>query len=284
MTEEEILEYAEKIKEEIAEAKKMFEEDTKIPALNFKLTENEPDIFTSKIGGTPYLPNNIEIPTDKHGKQMKLLAQFDCTLLSGMPDYPHVGMLQFWLSVNYPWREHKILYYKSIDRTVKEEDILSRITPFVQGETGAFPVINGGYGIDAKLTEESMGNSDKRCKAFLWYYLAELTYGKILDEYDDDISELIEVDCTVGHKLGGYSEDPQPIDRLSYDLDFTVDLGTDEEVLLLFQLEYDHGFGKNWSDNAKIIIGDCGVMHFFIKRKDLKALDFDKACFNWSCS
>lgn len=54
--------------------------------------------------------------------------------------------------------------------------------------------------------------------------------------------------------------------------------------MLLFQLEYEHKLGRDWREGAKVVIGDCGVMNFFIKRKDLKALDFDKVMYNWSCS
>ncbi len=274
---DELNEYAEK-------AYEMFKEATKIPVLKFELTDSEPDIFSSKIGGTPYLSQNSEVPVDKRGEQMKFLAQFDCSLLSGLPDYPHTGMLQFWLSKKYPWVEHKVIYYEQIDKTVSDSDVISKIDSFEDETDVQFPVINGGYGITTHLTEESMSESDERCEEFLWHYLDVVTDGRAIDEYDDDISELIEVDYTSGHKIGGYLYDPQPRNSYEYDPDLEIDLGTDDEKLLLLQLEYDHGYGKNWQDNAKIIIGDCGVIHFFIKRKDLKQLNFDKVKYDWSCS
>lgn len=57
-----------------------------------------------------------------------------------------------------------------------------------------------------------------------------------------------------------------------------------KEMHLLFQLEYEHRCGKNWREGAKVILGDCGVINFFITRKDLKALDFSRVRYRFSCS
>lgn len=278
MTDEEVMKY-------IEEAYEMFCNATEIPALSFELTETEPDIFSSKIGGTPYIPHEMEIPTDNDSRQMKLLAQVDCRLLAELPDYPHEGMLQFWLSVKYPWKEWRVVYHKTIDTSVTEAEILSKITPFIEGETGEFPVINGGYGIETQLVYEAMSNSDERYGNMIGKYLADLTEGKIFTDYDGDINELIDSEFIGnGHKLGGYHYDPQSWTICRFDPNFKIDIGTEDEVLLLFQLEYDHKLGRDWRDGAKVVIGDCGVMNFFIKRKDLKALNFDKVMYNWSCS
>lgn len=276
MDKEQIWEYAEKAAELVDEA-------TETDALRFGLTDSEPDIFTSKIGGTPYLPHGAEIPADSAGRQMKLLAQFDCTLLEGLPDFPHTGMLQFWLNVKYPWEEWKITYHREIDRTVTEAEILAQIAPFTEGETGEFPVINGGYGIEPELVRESMSGSDERYGLLACKYLNDLTDGKYFEEYDDAY-DLFDPEHGGGHKLGGYLYDPQSWARYCYEPDAEIDLGTEEEALLLFQLRYEHGFGAHWADGAKVILGDCGVMHFFIRRKDLKALDFGKAWYDWNCS
>lgn len=276
MEEELIWEYAEK-------AAEMLDDATLTEALNFELIDSEPDLFTSKIGGTPYLPHGAAIPTDSDGRQMKLLAQFDCALLTGMPDFPHEGMLQFWLNVKYPWKEWKITYHKEIDRTVTEAEVLAQTVPFTEGETGEFPVIGGGYGIEPELVKESMSGSDKRYGLLVCKYLNELTDGKYFAEHDDAY-DLFDPEPGSGHKLGGYLYDPQSWVRYVYEPDADIELGTEEEALLLFQLEYEHGFGENWADGAKVILGDCGCMHFFIKRCDLKALRFDKAWYDWNCS
>ena len=46
---------------------------------------------------------------------------------------------------------------------------------------------------------------------------------------------------------------------------------------LLLQLTYYH------SENFKVMIGECGVMNFFIRRKDLKHRDFSDVLYYWDC-
>lgn len=265
-------------------AEQMLREETTVPVVLIELGDTEPDIFHSKIGGTPYIPHGFDIPVDKNGKQMKLLAQIDCKLLEGLPDYPHEGMLQFWLDTQYPWEEHKTVYHSTIDETVTEDEVRAKIDEFIEGETGSFPVIKGGYGIETELAEESMSGDDERCGKLLCKYMVELSGGRIIEEYDGSITDLFDIDITNGHKVGGYIYDPQEWLRGHYDPDFVSDIGSDDEKLLLFQLEYEHGYGEHWADNAKVILADCGIMHFYIKRKDLKALDFDNVTYDWSCS
>ncbi len=259
--------------------------ETKIPSVHFKLTDSEPDIFTSKVGGIPYLPHDAQIPLDSRGRQMKLLAQFDCTLLHTLPDYPHEGMLQFWLTVQYPWEEWRITYHRQTDRTVTAEEVLAKTAPFIEGETGEFPVIDGGYGIEPEIRTESMSPCDERYGKLMCKYLYDLSEGSLIREWQD-IDDLFDPRRgeSSGHKLGGYQYDPQSWLNFRYEPDFDAKLGAEDERLLLFQLEYDHHLGRNWREGAKVIIGDCGVMHFFIQRSDLKALAFDKADFNWNCS
>ena len=277
MTEDEAMEY-------IEQAEELLKKHTTIPAVEFHLTENEPDIFTSKIGGTPYLAKDMEIPVDTNGRQMKLLAQVDCELLSELPDYPHQGILQFWLSTEYPWEESMVIYHQNIDKSVAESEVLLKIQSFVDDETYDFPVIDGGYGIKTNLIHEAISTSDERCGKLICKYLYDLTDGKIYEEYENYIDDLESGELGSGHKFGGYHYDPQSWSSYEYDPEFKSDIGTDNEMLLLFQLEYEHNLGKDWREGAKIVMGDCGVMHFFIRRKDLKSLNFDNVMYDWSCS
>lgn len=267
------------------QADALLRKETEIPAVHFELTDSEPDLFTSKIGGIPYLPHDAQIPLDSSGRQMKLLAQFDCKLLADLPDYPHEGMLQFWLTVQYPWKEWHVTYHAQTDRTVTAEEVLAKTAPFIEGETGAFPVIDGGYGIKAEYCTESMGPCDERYGALMCKYLNDLSEGRVIREWTD-LGDLFDPNSgeSGGHKLGGYQYDPQSWLSFRYEPDFDAKLGAEDEWLLLFQLEYDHSLGRNWREGAKVVIGDCGVMHFFIQRSDLKARAFDKTDFNWNCS
>ena len=194
-------------------------------------------------------------------------------------------MLQFWLTVQYPWEEWRITYHRQTDRTVTAEEVLAKTAPFIEGETGEFPVIDGGYGIEPEIRTESMSPCDERYGKLMCKYLYDLSEGSLIREWQD-IDDLFDPRRgeSSGHKLGGYQYDPQSWLNFRYEPDFDAKLGAEDERLLLFQLEYDHHLGRNWREGAKVIIGDCGVMHFFIQRSDLKALAFDKADFNWNCS
>lgn len=273
------------IEEFAAKAEKMLEDSTKRKAVAFKILDEEPDIFTSKIGGTPYIPYEAAVPSDSTGREMRLLAQIDCTLLDGLKDYPHEGMLQFYMSAKDPWAEQKIVYHKSIDKTVTQSEVMSKLTDMTEEEKNIFPVINGGYGIQTQLVEESMNRDDERCGTLLCNYFAQLVGEEEFFEVADELSDYFDPNMSdYWHKLGGYKCDPQSWTRYRYKPGMKLDLESDEEELLLFQLSYEHKLGKGWQETAKVIIGDAGVLNFTIKRKDLKSLDLDKAIFNVSSS
>ena len=89
----------EQMKEYIDRALKLYEARSEKPCVYFSQTNSEPDIFSGKIGGPPYLPHGEYPPRDsKSGNEMRLLCQADCTAFAGMPDYPHEGMLQIWFA------------------------------------------------------------------------------------------------------------------------------------------------------------------------------------------
>ena len=54
----------------------------------------------------------------------------------------------------------------------------------------------------------------------------------------------------------------------------------DKYDVLLFQL--DSEYNKRISD-YDILIGDCGVINFFINGRDLENLNFDDVLYNWDC-
>lgn len=271
---------------------KRLTEETKMPFLQIKLTETKPSVFESKAGGTPYLPNDAQLPTDSRGVQMKLLAQINCTDLIPLKEYPHKGILQFWLSEKFPWEEHRVVYYEDIDSTLSEKDIISKLN--VPYNNDSFPV-NGEYGMKLTLAEESMSRDDDRiCRMFCQIY-TELS-GKYIscpDDGGDNVYDAYEyyVDDAVssGHKVGGYSSSCQksPYWCEHYKQGEEVDLNSDDEYLLLFQLDSEYGTydreKKVW-DYLHVMWGDAGAGNFFIKRKDLRNLDFSNVTFKWDCS
>lgn len=78
------------------EALKELEKNTLTDCARLELTETKPAIFESKAGGAGYVPHEGDIPQDKNGRQLRLLAQIDCSQVK-LKDLPESGLLQFWI-------------------------------------------------------------------------------------------------------------------------------------------------------------------------------------------
>ena len=101
---------------------------TVIPCANISLSAEPCGIFDSKVGGLPYLPKGAKPPVNPKGKKLYLLAQINCEDIDGLPDFPHTGMLQFFISdddlygcpftVPSPQKDWRAVYYHEIDRSV----------------------------------------------------------------------------------------------------------------------------------------------------------------------
>lgn len=280
-------------------ANKKLVEETTVPTLYISLTDTKTSIFESKIGGTPYLPRDMEIPKDKNGKQMKLLAQFDCTEFSELEDYPHTGILQFWLTTDYSWDDYRVTYHENIDMTLTEDEVLTRIDEFIDGKDGDFPV-TGEYGVDFTSGSESMSIDDERVKALFCQYYTEIS-GEYISEpeyagngdYGSEVYDVFE-ECSdhsgFGSKIGGYRSIAQLPDYLTYrpkeyrtgseqpweKYTEEIDMKSDDCDLLLFQL-YSNSSGK-------VMWGDFGAAQFHIKRRDLKNRNFNAVYYHWDCS
>jgi len=74
----------------------MEREDVK-PLLRISFSDAPVSFLGSKVGGTPYLPSDASVPCDSTGRPLRLLAQIDCRDLVALPDFPHTGLLQFWI-------------------------------------------------------------------------------------------------------------------------------------------------------------------------------------------
>ena len=269
-------------------------EKNKKPMIEISLSDEKPNLFQSKFGGVPYLPKDKEVPKNKENEQLTLLAQINIDELPENNIYPmKEGILQFWilnddiLGLDYDTNlgdGYKIIYYKDIDKSVTEEEILEKYKPY-KDEDSYFPV-EGEFSLSFKLTDGYFSGSnddfreivDREMKKF--YDENKDKYSEILKIYDKEnqlnyweIWDILEEDKEIGeklfgagHKIGGFPDFTQSDIR---------EVG-DYEILLL-QID-SVGTEKN-----EIMWGDCGIANFFIREKDLKELNFDKAIYNWDC-
>ena len=269
-------------------------EKNKKSMIKISLSDDKPNLFQSKFGGVPYLPKNAEVPKNKENEQLTLLAQINIEELPKNNIYPmKEGILQFWilnddvLGLNYDTHlgnGFKVVYYKEIDKSVTEEEVLEKYKPY-KDEDSYFPV-EGEFSLSFKLTDGYFSDSsvdfseivDREMKKF--HIENKEKYKEILKVYDNkeylsywDIWDILEEDKEIGkklfeagHKIGGFPNFTQSDVR---------EIG-DYEILLL-QIDSE-GTEKN-----EIMWGDCGIANFFIREKDLKELNFEKVIYNWDC-
>lgn len=287
------------IKEKKALASKIKQElsaSTKIPCCRFRLSTEECGIFDSKIGGLPYFPEGAQAPTDSKGHPLYLLAQINCEDIAELPDFPHKGMLQFFisdddlygcpLSVPSPQDDWRVVYYPEIDPTTDPARAEETFRDVSERELSPF---DGEYRITFSLDEEGISVWDCRFSELFAARWNELNPDETVDdlydlddevyEYlwtqsdnDDDVEDYEDDDSSKPykeHKMGGYpfftQEDPRDgTTRNDYDT-------------LLFQLDSD---GSNGVD---VLWGDVGIGNFFINRENLKRLDFSDVLYNWDC-
>lgn len=269
-------------------------EKNKKPMIEISLSDEKPNLFQSKFGGVPYLPKDKEVPKNKENEQLTLLAQINIDELPENNIYPmKEGILQFWilnddiLGLDYDTHlgdGFKVVYYKEIDKSVTEEEILEKYKPY-KDEDSYFP-IEGEFSLNFKLTDGYFSDSnddfreivDRKMKKF--YDENKDKYSEILKIYDKEnqlnyweIWDILEEDKKIGkklfgagHKIGGFPDFTQSDIR---------EVG-DYEILLL-QIDSDR------TEKNEIMWGDCGIANFFIREKDLKEFNFNKAIYNWDC-
>lgn len=266
------------------------------PVLRFTLEQGEePDIFKSKVGGTPYLPHDMPWPLDGKGMRLELLAQIDCAALEGLPGFPHTGLLQFFFGLDDVFgmdfddptaqKGFRVLYHEAADPSVTAAEVEAKkaAAPLPEGDVRYYTPLSGVYGVRfAPAAVQHINSQDFRAwDQFLskWNALHGTDFKTQWDYYratkiDGEFPEA--EGKAPWHQLGGYpyftQEDPRgirvPGGETAYpDLD-----------VLLFQLDSD------MRDREDLVLwGDCGVCNFFINREALKRRDFSRVCYNWDC-
>lgn len=239
----------------------------------------------STFGGFPYLPKGFEYPKDTNGEPLTLLAQINWEEVPPLELYPRAGILQFYINRSddiygadfdrpREQKDWRVLYFPRIDRENYQTDFAFlgsfedyyADTPLDLGRDGdgrnclklnfekmAQPILRSDYQFDLLLNSDAAQTDN---------------YSKI----DDDVwSEYGDLYSSFGHRVGGYAgftqSDPREYSRERGDSDNA------NPWLLLLQVDTDDG----------IMWGDSGVGNFFIKQKDLQALNFSNVWYNWDC-
>jgi len=278
------LEIAKKVKSEL-------QEEYKEPVLRFRLEEGEAGILESKVGGVPYMPKGAEWPCAADGVPMLFLAQVNCAELEALPDFPHTGILQFFIGMDDVMgvdfenitnnAGFRVVYYEQPDTSVTAEDIPMAAPPdedyaplgdkpcricFLPAEMQSIDGYD--FRFDVGFVEKWNGYHPDAPKQDIW----EVRRGFSDEEHEelDFWERKWEEDEVPYHQLGGFpyftQTDPRSLSRYS------------ELDTLLFQLDSDYE-----GMNDRVLWGDCGVANFFINREALRNRDFSNVGYSWDC-
>lgn len=275
-------------KETVEKILKEIYEETATECVKIQLTDTEPSIFESKVGGLAYIPHDANFPVDSNGNQLRLLAQIECEKIEH-PYYPKQGLLQFWFMNDEHYgadfddgltqNRFRIVYHRDIDETVTETEILSKLVmnEYEKNEDGGDSPLYGEYGMTFTKEQTYISDNDERFGEIFCKKYNSIYRKKKLKSYHDCNVDLDEIEGyekanedAFGHKIGGYpgftQYDPRDTD--------------DSHDFLLFQLDSDFDGG----DDYKVMWGDAGIANFFINSEKLKKCDFTDVLYNWDCS
>lgn len=225
-------------------------------------------LWDSKVGGQPYLPKGTAWPCTPEGKELFFLAQINFAQTPALSPFPEKGMVQFYINdddlygMDFDDGENpdtfRVLFHADV---AQSKDALQTSFPKLRDYDDLLPHHpEESYPLTFELAEEVVGMTDYR---FNQHFGGDFfqQFGEQEWRVMDDFGKLIRPQ---GHKIGGYAYFTQDDPRRSED-----------PMLLLFQLDSDEGMDLMW--------GDMGVGHFFIREKDLAALDFSKVLYDWDC-
>ncbi|GIO30055.1 MULTISPECIES: YwqG family protein [Paenibacillus] len=230
-------------------------EKTAKPSVRLKLSKETVRLTDSKVGGTPWLPPQSPWPRDEDGNDYLFIAQINWAQLPRLEGFPARGLTSFFVKQDDTFglfdQSYRILH-------VEEAAELEDIDPYRPEDPDLYsPVLGGPY----KLT----GNLEKQ-------YIPPVDRGSgtldlpVFDRDKTAYSKYWDLADSSGSRIGGYpyfaQEDPRP--------------EGDWELLLQLDIEGDDKqYYVSW--------GDSGVGNFFIRREDLKRLDFSNVFYTWDC-
>lgn len=269
--------------------------------LSFAVNNDLP-LWTSKIGGNPYLPLNEDYPHDSEGNPLALFAQFNLAEVPKNPLLPNQGILSIFINgTNSHGMDSKdptkqdgvrVLYFDSVtnnndelwqDFTAIREKIISHNLPFA---------LDLQFSIGFNLTQREVSSQDDTFHELI--KPKEDLDSSIRDDY---VQQGI-FDGSGNHLLGypkfnqfdprsdlacGISDDGyggEIIMHAYYTQENPVITPEYfEQYILLLQL--DNSSPKYEIEKVSDKWKDTGTFNLFIHPKDLKNLDFSKVLFNW---
>ena len=250
-------------------------ERTSVPSIRLTANRKCGDVFSSKFGGTPYLPPGFAYPKNEDGP-FCLLAQLNFEQLPKLPDFPQTGILQIFIADNDQLgRSHGLLTSQSDfrvvyhDKIIRDESMLEA-PPITGYDYDTFP-LEEELVLHGELEQSFISTDD-----FRFGREALSLYNKIYSANEtrflnlpNDIGYVVsELSNSNGHHIGGYPVFTQRDPRED-------DVQYENHTVLLMQIDSDRKSG--------ILFGNSGEANFFITPEQLKARDFSNVLYTWDC-
>jgi uncharacterized protein YwqG len=252
------------------------------PYLRLEPVDRAVDVYSTKLGGVPYLPTGFEYPVGSRSK-LALLAQFNLDELPKLPDWPQTGMLQFYIGIepDYGLEDGALV----VHHPTIEPDASKLSAP--PADLYDDPDFDWEYDLPFKPGFQQALDATP---AYTWYSPGDYRFD---DEFDrvfkavnpgakprwsqkiqGHIWETFEVG---GSRLGGYpafdQEDPRAYGANAEMRVYDTMLFCCQSIFPETYGDYDHML--NW--------GDAGIGNFFIPAEKLRAGDFSDTLFLWDC-
>lgn len=268
------------------------------PMVEITPHRGETTVFSSKFGGVPYFPKEMEYPKVREGefegKPIRFLAQINFAEVTHMEGFPESGILQFFvgcdghdvygLDFDDPMGQNtfRVIWHENI---VSDESLLCTEEDVPEFDGDDFP-FEGEFALDFSEAEsrlvpmEDYQFSDYACEAYNRAFGRNIksVFGNVDSIEADDPEfcdvlfdggadeELMDSICCDGAHIGGYpfftQSDPREYESEYQKLDTVLlQIDTDDEIM--------------W--------GDSGVANFFISAEDLAKKDFSRVLYNWDC-
>ncbi len=270
------------------------------PMVEITPYRGETTVFSSKFGGVPYFPRDMEYPKVQEGefkgKPIRFLAQLNFAQIPHIEGFPTEGILQFYvgceghdvygLDFDDPVKQNtfRVIYHEKI---VTDESLLCGQEDVPEFDEDDFPfegefALKFSEAVSRTVPMEDYQFDMYACEAYnrafgrnvRTVYGADGSIEADDPEFSDALfdggidveDELMDQICCDGAHIGGYpfftQTDPREYEESYRRFDTVLlQIDTDEEIM--------------W--------GDSGVANFFIAAEDLAKKDFSRVLYNWDC-
>ncbi len=250
--------------------------------------ENGSAPWRSKFMGRPYFPKGQAYPVDPQGRPLFMLAQINFAEMPKLPDYPHKGIVQFFIADgNTPAQIYGSLMYSAVPFNVNHhfDSLMDQRYFRVRYHADVVADMAGqdtppditAQGKELPMQDEALLRFDTRSEAvsvddYRFAHFLGKPAAQFFAQFGDQETAVAEAYMAYAGnspvaKIGGYTSLVQDDPRTSR---------PGEDWLVLLEIRSAGG-----DDNIDIMWGDAGVGVFFIRRADLLRRDFSKVAYHW---